>query len=93
MEQVIVIVGLIRESLVVQEYILQFPTAFWFWRDANRVSLKKRLRSRAEAGCSEAWLSMRRTINIEKLVSNLVHVKGPVSPMGPMIHEFDEDTG
>jgi hypothetical protein len=51
------------------------------------------LRSRAEAGCSEAWLSMRGTIKIVKLVSNSVHVKGPVSPMGLMIHEFDEDTG
>ena len=36
---------------------------------------------------------MKATIKIEKLVSNLVYLKGPVSPMGPMIHEFDEDTG
>jgi len=33
------------------------------------------------------------TIKIEKLVSKSVHQKGPVSLMGPMIHEFDEDTG
>ena len=68
--------------------------AFRLWRDVDRVTLKRRLDSRAEAGRFEAWLSMRgATIKIEKLVSNLVHLKKPVSPMGPMIHEFDEDTG
>ena len=67
--------------------------AFWLWRDAGRVALKRRLHSRAEAGCFEAWLSMREaTIKIEKLVSKSVHLKGPVSPMGPMIYEIDKDT-
>ena len=89
----VVFVGLVGESPVVQEYILLLPTAFRLWRDADRVALKRRLHSRAEAGRFEAWLSMRgETIKIEKLVSKSVHLKGPVSPMGPMIHEFDEDT-
>ncbi len=66
---------------------------FQLWRDTDRVALKRRLHSRAEAGRFEAWISMRgETIKIEKLVSKSVHLKGPVSPMGPMIHEFDEDT-
>jgi len=89
----VVFVGLVGESPVVQEYILLLPTAFRLWRDADRVALKRRLHSRAEAGRFEAWISMREaTIKIEKLVSKSVHLKGPVSPMGPMIHEFDEDT-
>jgi hypothetical protein len=89
----VVFVGLVGESPVVQEYILLLPTAFRLWCDADRVALKRRLHSRAEAGRFEAWISMREaTIKIEKLVSKSVHLKGPVSPMGPMIHEFDEDT-
>jgi len=32
------------------------------------------------------------TIKIEKLVSKSILLKGPVSPMGPMIYEIDKDT-
>ena len=31
--------------------------------------------------------------NKNRKVSKSVHQKGPVSPMGPMIHEFDKETG
>jgi len=47
--------------------ILHFPTAFWFRRDMDRVSLEWQLCSRAEVGCLKVRLSMRGVTEIKQI--------------------------
>ena len=72
MEQLVVFVGLVGESPVVQEHVLHFPTAFWLRCNADRGSLLS-LSSRAIAGCAEAWLPEKEQQEANRLVSKNSH--------------------
>jgi hypothetical protein len=55
MKHVIVIVGLVSESSVAQEYILQTLAAFGLWIYSDRRTLGQSLHTRAESGSLHAW--------------------------------------
>jgi hypothetical protein len=55
MKHVIVVIGLVRESSVVQEYILQTLAAFGLWVHPDWGILVLSLRARAENGGTHAW--------------------------------------
>ena len=55
MKHVIVMVGLVRESSVIQKHVEQTLAAFRLWCYSNRGTPWQRLRARAEIRNSYAW--------------------------------------